>query len=490
MASTSTFLRSSKQAIRIVSGGCYLLFMLISIPISFRVGGLTCGLAFTVTLFNLYLVSTTLTIFARKHGHYLFRVSTSFLYYSQHFIIASLLYMFLSWFPNTTQDGVNWTWHTRSGDNAIQRLSNVLSPSDNAFFQSYSKYVIQPWQYMLSQSTPFFALSEGLFTILAIQAIGETNKWLSYEVNSNTWIITSLVTSAGVITASLYFLYRVYVTPIWEITVQTATLLGFTLSVVFGVGIYGIITQAGSVIESSLFFAYIVRCIYEISPKLATTATDEMLNVFKEVWQNRQGTIPISNNLLTYYHNVILANAKSVWEPFFSAISDKGISKWNLASWRFLQPMWRFFKNFTFSIPFSINELFTIFFKMTADSVSPAIVINLCFRVLVFYSATRIIPALQRRNHVSLGKGRKVMQMLYWYSPCILIAMYSHLILQYSGELQTSVCVWGCNGKWFDPNQPKIEIPSWVFWNWCNIFWTILIYANELRGGVNSNSSK
>lgn len=75
------------------------------------------------------------------------------------------------------------------------------------------------------------------------------------------------------------------------------------------------------------------------------------------------------------------------------------------------------------------------------------------------------------------------MNVLYWYSPCILIAMYTHLILQYSGELNSDLCLWGCSEIWFGAGQPKIEINTWVFWNWCNIFWTVLIYGSELIGG-------
>lgn len=74
------------------------------------------------------------------------------------------------------------------------------------------------------------------------------------------------------------------------------------------------------------------------------------------------------------------------------------------------------------------------------------------------------------------------MKGLYWYSPCILIAMYTHLILQYSGELKKDLCIWGCSEKWFGPDQPEIIVDSWGFWNWCNIFCTILVYATELVG--------
>lgn len=120
---------------------------------------------------------------------------------------------------------------------------------------------------------------------------------------------------------------------------------------------------------------------------------------------------------------------------------------------------------------------------MASDSVSPAIVVNLFFRVLIFYSATKIIPALQGKGDRQLNKSRRIMNVLYWYSPCILIAMYTHLILQYSGELNRDLCLWGCNPSWFSLNQTKIIVDSWGFWNWCNIFWTILVYGIELISG-------
>lgn len=307
-------------------------------------------------------------------------------------------------------------------------------------------------------------------------------------MNSNTWIIASLLTSGGVITASLYYLYRIYVTPIWNLSVQTASLLGFTLSIVCGIGLFGIVSKNGSVIESSLFFAYIVRCIYEISPKLATTATDEILEVIKVAWQKHQKNLSTTNNLLSYYQDVVLKNAEMVWESIVLRTKNSDATTFTAIQplnklWHAFTPIWKFFKGFVLSVPSSIGGVFQVTLKLASESVSPAIVLNLCFRVLVFYSATRIIPALQRKNTRELRKSRRIMNVLYWYSPCILIAMYTHLILQYSGELNSDLCLWGCSEKWFGSGQPKIEINTWVFWNWCNIFWTVLIYGSELIGG-------
>ena len=508
----TTFLSSLKRTLRIISGALYLGLILTSIPISFKIGGLYCGLSFTVTLFLLYFISTTLSILAKKNGGKIFIVLTNILYYFQHSIIASLLHLFLSGFSNielhqliendstfqldTLTEVLNNTLTTTSITNTITLKNNWI------FYYFYYKYIVTPWKFLLSNSTPFFTLSEGFFTILAIQAIGETNKWLFYEKNSNSWIITSLLFSGGIITVSLYYLYRIYVTPIWELSIQSASLLGFVLSLVCGLSIYGIVSYTGSVIESSLFLAYIVRCIYEISPKLATTATDEILELFLEVWQNHQRNLPINNTMIFYYYNSILNNINNIWKNLLIKITKssspsssnnfvlKTFSMTNI--WQFLKPIWKFSQNFTLSVPKSISELFLVIWKLAFKSISPAVVINLCFRVLIFYSATRIIPSLQRKSYdiKQMKRSRRVMELIYWYSPCILIAMYAHLILQYSGELKNDLCLWNCN--WFQQNATindnSIIVDSWSFWNWCNIFWTILIYGSELIGGGSSSN--
>ena len=508
----TSFLSSLKRGLRIISGALYLGLILTSIPISFKIGGLFCGLSFTVTLFLLYFISTTLSILAKKNGRKIFIVLTNILYYFQHSIIASLLHLFLSGFSNIElhqligNDSIlqlDTLTKILNGTLTINTTNTVTLENCWGFYYFYYKYIVIPWKFLLSNSTPFFTLSEGFFTILAIQAIGETNKWLFYEKNSNSWIITSLLFSGGIVTVSLYYLYRIYVTPVWELSIQTASLLGFVLSLVCGLSLYGIISQTGSVIESSLFLAYIVRCIYEISPKLATTATDEVLELFLEVWQNHQRNLPINNTIIFYYYNTILSNINNLWNNILTKITQSPSSSTNdnlsLKTfsanniWQFLEPIWKFLQNFTLSVPRSINELFSVIWKLAFESISPAVIINLCFRVLIFYSATRIIPSLQRRTYdiKQMKKSRRVMELIYWYSPCILIAMYAHLILQYSGELKNDLCLWNCN--WFQQNATindnSIIVDSWSFWNWCNIFWTILIYGSELIGGDSSSNN-
>ncbi|AET38822.1 Ice2p Ecym_3332 [Eremothecium cymbalariae DBVPG len=508
--------RGLLRSIRFSLAIFYLFLVLITIPISFQVGGLYCGLSFTVTLFILYFTTTTLKI-TTTNGSGKFKLLASLIYYLQHFLIPSILFLFLSAFNSdqlqrlVDSDAVGasskgFIFEGNVNESLLQLLS--LPPGNEgsvASYYYYYKYIVKPWQYMLLHATPYFTLTEGFFTVLAIQAIGETGRWLRYKKNSNTWVILSLLVSGVVITTSMFYLYRIYVTPIWPLSVQTATLLGFTLSLVFGLGLYGIISGKGSTIESSLFFAYMVRCIYEISPQLALTAMTEIFQVVHDTWQLQQGTLS-KNNLLTYY-NTFVSNAESFWDsllkktaigtaaaaeetytifgysmPFTSTIAKDTLIILQTQWWLKCQQIWSFTKNFSVGIPRSIHEILMVTLKMAKESINPAVITNLVFRVLVFYSATRIIPALQKATGAT--QSRKLMRIIYWYSPCIVIAMYTHLILRYSGELNNDLCIWGCF-PWLNfsaKTRSKWVVDAWSFWNWCNLFFTLLIYAVELIG--------
>lgn len=174
---------------------------------------LECGLSFTVTLFTLYFITTTLNVLARRHGGRLYIFFTSCLYYSQHFIIASLLYLFLSGFSNDELGNVLKNKYNES-ESFLEALKNSLNSNqiNYVLYYYYYRFVVQPWQFVLTKSTPFL-LYRKVFHYFSHSGRRETNRWLSNDLNSNTWIISSLLTSGGVITASLYYLYRIYVTP-------------------------------------------------------------------------------------------------------------------------------------------------------------------------------------------------------------------------------------------------------------------------------------
>ncbi|CCH59424.1 hypothetical protein TBLA_0B05980 [Henningerozyma blattae CBS 6284] len=490
----SQVLKNLGESTRFFFAGIYLLSVLMTVPIAFQLGGLQCGLAFTLTLFSSYFITTTLNAIARKLRWQRFIAWTNFLYYFQNFNIIGILHIFLSLFSHTELS------ISMSDENpSMETITSILKNNDTypsktiSFIYKYFFYYAMPrWKFCLSYSTPLFALVEGFFTILAIQVIGETNIWLTTVKNSSIWIILSLIMSSSMVTTSIYYIYKIYVTPLWHLSNQVASLLSFTFSLVGGVAIYGIVSHRGSVVESSLFFAYIVCCIYEISPIMATTAMDDIFDTLKESWQIHQRNFFISDNLLIYYYNSLIKNVDEFIKLKIIKLTTKDnfSNKFNSLLFQCVKISKKSFKfilklskRFTLGIPSSIYELYSITLKMASESISPVILVNLCYRVLIFYAATRIIPALESRsngfsnNNIKTKSNSKFMKVLYWYSPCILIAMYTNLILQYSGELKSEFKLWN------NSNNNEVVVDSWRFWNWCNIFWTITLYGSELIGG-------
>lgn len=446
----------------------YLALVVLTIPLAFDVGGIECGLAYSLAMLALYFVLTTLRLATRRLP--LARVATVF-YYSQHVLMPSLLMHFLQRYP-------------RSG---------ALPPA------------LAVWRYLLVHLTLVFTVAEGFCLLLLIQAASQTLGWLTAH-RSDSWLFVSLIGSGCTITGALYFLYRIYIFPL-SLDLGNASLLGLFLTVTAGLGLYGIVSGKGSMIESSLLFAYIVRCIYETFPLLSEDATQAVAHVFAQTTANLRLELahlprPVADTLLAFLPS-LAANLphsfKAVWDVFFSAVH-----------------------------------------KLTLP-----LLVNLAYRIGVFYAATKIIPSLYHTlphspartpqtsssSLASLGRDDKqsendkqndsendnqndsendkqneqnnkqnendsrrtrghrpdrqmvrrpaVIRLLYAYSPCIVIAVYTHLMLLYRGELGSELMLWGW---WADADDMVIVVHPWQFWNWINMGTTLLLYMAELSG--------
>lgn len=383
----------------------YLLLIVLTVPIAFQVGGVYCGLTFTVTLFCIYSSLTVIRLVLYRNW------VVNVLYYSQHLLIPSILTFSLSVFNNNDMEQL--------------KLDHIV----------YYKFFIKPWMYVIQKSTPWFTLLEGLCTVLAIQSIGQTFTWLKLN-KSESWVIVSLLSSGGIITTSMYFLYRIYSSSV-EISSASASLIGAILTFCCGVGLYGIISKRGSTVESSLLFAYVVRCIYETFPELSLLASNEM------------------GILISSATNQIRLDVQ-----FLPLLLTDSVT--HLVS------------SLTWNVPVSFQAVLD-FFIAAAKTVTPTVLVNLAYRVSVFYSATRIIPALKNPQ-----PSTRSMRIIYAFSPCIIIAVYTHLMMQYSNELDSELCIWG----WWLPLDKRegqeIVVDPWLFWNWINMFSTLGLYALEL----------
>ncbi|KAG9628281.1 ICE2-domain-containing protein, partial [Aureobasidium melanogenum] len=115
---------------------------------------------------------------------------------------------------------------------------------------------------LLRWSTPVFQLSEGFCSLLVIQAAGQITRYLVNREGGDGWMIGLLITSASIISSSVYFLWRITTFP--ELGNVDAILIGVAITCAFFLCVWGIGSGKGNPVESSLLFAYITLCIYQI----------------------------------------------------------------------------------------------------------------------------------------------------------------------------------------------------------------------------------
>jgi len=115
---------------------------------------------------------------------------------------------------------------------------------------------------MLRYSTPVFQLVEGFCSLLVIQAAGQVTRYLVNGERGDGWMIGLLVVSASFLSTSFYFLWRITTFP--GMDSQDAILIGIAITCAFFLCAWGIGSGRGNVVESSLLFAYITLCIYQI----------------------------------------------------------------------------------------------------------------------------------------------------------------------------------------------------------------------------------
>lgn len=421
----------------------YLALIVLTVPLAFDIGGVECGLTYSLTILLLYFILTSIRLLARRFT--VLKLLVPF-YYAQHVFLPSILMYVILWCQNERHFAV-----------------------------------VALWRYILVHLTPVFTIAEGFCSLLLLQAVSQTLEWLTlYKLDS--WLFVSLIGSGFTITGALYFLYRIYVLP-FTIELGSASLLGSFLTLTVGLGFYGIVLGKGSMIESSLLFAYIVRCIYEMFPPLSDNAAETLTHLFTQTKINLQNEIPRLPPPLT---NTILAVL-----PFLAH-----------------------------NLPGSFKTIWDFFLSL-AEKLTLPLVVNLAYRIGVFYAATKIIPSLYHRlpyspprtpphmgsrlssltsiSPISLHQGEKVklsrlnrprpapsttITLIYAYSPCIIIAVYTHMMLLYNGELGNELKLWG----WWAgaPKDMVIVVHPWQFWNWVKMGTTLLLYMAELSGDSSS----
>ncbi|KAG5982728.1 hypothetical protein E4U43_006398, partial [Claviceps pusilla] len=241
--------------------------------------------------------------------------------------------------------------------------------------------------------------------------------------------IILLAFSGSIIASAVYFLWRVAQFP--QISNLDATLIGVTMTTVTFLCAYGIGSGRGNPIESSLLFAYVVLCVYQIFTDYLPSEVGEEATAQPEI-------PPLPPIIMASY------------STFLHVLG---------------------------SLPSAMHSSLA-FLYAAFQTITPSVIISLAYRLLVFYSATRIIPSVRDLGARALmddpsfeesETANKVLGFLSWFSPSILVSVYTSLLLQH---FSTSDGPDGWTLRGGDVGGST--------WRWINVGLTIVLYGVEL----------
>ena len=243
--------------------------------------------------------------------------------------------------------------------------------------------------------------------------------------------------SASTISSSIYFLWRITTFP--EISNVDAILIGMTITSAIILGAWGIGSGRGNPVESSLLFAYIVLCIYQIF-------TDYQPSVPQTTQPPSQAADfpPLPPIIMASYTTLVHALS---------------------------------------TLPSMVHAAFN-FVRAALSTITPSVLISLAYRLFVLYASTRIIPAVRESGARALSQeasledtdgAGQILGFLSWFSPSILIAVYTSLLMQHFASTTGD----GPGGDWWMQSGNA----DGNLWKWINITGTMALYALELYLG-------
>ncbi|KAF7163342.1 hypothetical protein CNMCM5623_008320 [Aspergillus felis] len=425
---------------RILSSALFLTVTVSSIPLAFDVGGKTCGLAFSLSLATFYFIFSLLRLTTPERSW--FRSSVIVLIRSTQWIIIPILLIWsLNRFSIDTDNTSSWVERTFSGKRAQDSSVQEWLFGPDGLIETVT---IGNWYKLLTWSTPVFQLVEGFCSLLVIQAAGQITRWLvNRGGRSDSWMIALLVLSASIISSSVYFLWRVLQFP--EISNVDAALIGVSITCAVILCAWGIGSGRGNPVESSLLFAYVVLCIYQIF-------TD-----YQPSYPVEQGSSPTQASDFPPLPPIIMAS----YSTLMHALS---------------------------SLPSIIHATFNVI-TAVFSAVTPSVLISLAYRIFVLYASTRIIPAVRESGARALSQEASLddtdaagqfLGFLSYFSPSILIAVYTSLLMQHFATTSQAM---GGSGQWWSIQGGG----GGNLWRWVNLACTLALYAVELWLGENND---
>ncbi|KAN0108365.1 ER membrane protein-like protein [Hyaloscypha variabilis] len=418
---------------RALSSAIFLLSIILSIPIAFDVGGRECGLAFSLSLFYFYFFYSTIRLATPDHSRIRWAL-VQMLGMAQWILLPGLLIWSMNRFAVDSNSSGDWVARTLGGKRAQHTSVKEWIFGSGGLLEMLT---VGTWDKLLRYSTPFFQLAEGFCSLLVIQAAGQITRWLVNRGRSDTWMIGLLVLSASIISSSVYFLWRITNFP--EIGNVDATLIGVTITCAVFLCAWGIGSGRGNPVESSLLFAYVVLCIYQIFTDYMPSASEPPAPPAQPEFPPLPPIIMASYSTLVYMLS---------------------------------------------TLPSAVHSGFT-FLYAAFQTITPSVIISLAYRIFVFYAATRIIPAVRESGARALSQepslddsdgAGKILGLLSWFSPSILVAVYTSLLMQHFSTTSSE----GNGTEWWTMQGGDA---GGNVWRWINVAATMALYALELYLG-------
>ncbi|SMQ55562.1 unnamed protein product [Zymoseptoria tritici ST99CH_3D7] len=425
--------------LRFLGSVIFLFSIVFTIPLAFDVGGRTCGLAFSLSLATFYFFLSTLRIATPDDSRWR-RAAVNTIASAQVLVIPTLLIWSLNKFSVDSANDANWV--SRAFANTTKSMDKNNATFDEWVFGRdglLEQVLIGGWDKLLRYSTPVFQLVEGFCSLLVIQAAGQVTRYLvNNSDGGDTWMVGLLVPCGSIIASSCYFIYRMTTFP--GLDTQDAILIGIAIASVFFLCVWGMGSGRGNVVESSLLFAYVTLCIYQIftdyqpTHALPTAAIPDTAEF-----------PPLPPILMASYTTILQALS---------------------------------------SLPSTIHSAFG-FMVAAVQTVTPSVIISLIYRLMVLYAAARIIPAVRESGARALSEDPSLedssegvstlMGLLSYFAPSILIAVYTSLLMQHFASAAADH-----PGEWWTSQggEGGSDISRWA-----NLAGTMALYAVELYLG-------
>jgi hypothetical protein len=241
---------------------------------------------------------------------------------------------------------------------------------------------VPPWWHMLLRlSSPVFSLLEGIATLLVIQVVGSFSRWLiARSLNRRpptprssyfSWIPALLSSLSSAEFLQLFFLLGaalIYVCSALALYVSfegatrnrpgTAAATGVAVSSALWLTAIAFAVRRGNVVETSLMFAYVVWNVYQLSDSLSFVSDPlSLIKSFKVLDTSSGSTIMKLSPLLNKLPPVVGA----LVDMLSSALGQSA---------RFI--------------------------AAAAAALPKSVIVSLIYRLMVLYSASRILPLLKR----------------------------------------------------------------------------------------------